>query len=699
MRKFMKRTGCAVVALAMCAGLMQSVQSTLSVSAADVIFQAECEDLELSGGGSPTVWTDVYGALSSGYSGEGFVYLTGETLSFTVEAPEEGMYEILFDYAQILDTDGRMQTISINGTDYTFVMPYSDTFQELDIGRYRLQEGENTIEIKPVYGYGCYDTITIQTAESVDLTVSSDTCDPDATSETKSLMNYLTSVYGEHIISGQQEIYGGGHDGNYEQEFEYLYDLSGEYPAIRGFDFMNYNPLYGWEDGTTERIIEWVNERGGIATASWHINLPKDFDSYEIGDTLDWTDCSYGVNSTFSVENAVVDGTKENQYLDTIIEDLAEQLTILQDNNVPIILRPFHEAEGNGGLDGSGAWFWWAQDGAEAYKALWQYFYDALTEDYEFYNIIWEQNLYAWSDDSAQWYVGDDYVDIVGYDKYNTTYNRHDGLTSGPNEDAESKIFYSLVDYVDGNKMVSMPENDTVPSLTNLQIEEAGWLYFCIWYDNDGDSNFVSSDSYQNADTLKEMYQSDYCITLSELPADLYNNSGYTTTTTVTDETTESTETETTTLGVETTDTDITSDTDSTESIISSDTTSDTVSTEDSTTISETTTESDVSETTEETTTETTESETTATSDGNVTGDVMCGDINLDGNVTLADVVLLNKSIAGSVDLSTDAIANSDCDGSGVLGAEDALVLLRFLVQLVDTLPYTGQVKALLLDP
>ena len=554
MGKTLKRIGCAGIVAAMCAGLIQSAPTSLSVNAAEVIFQAECEDLETDSGTSPTLWTDVYGALSSGYSGDGFVYLTGETLTMTVDAPEEGMYEIIFSYAQILDTGGRMQTISINGTDYTFIMPYSDSFQELDIGRYRLQEGENTIQLKPIYGYGCYDTITIQTAESVDLTVEPVLSDSEATSETQSLMNYLTSVYGEHIISGQQEIYGGGHDGNYEQEFGYLYELTGEYPAIRGFDFMNYNPLYGWEDGTTQRIIEWVNETGGIATACWHINLPSDFDSYEIGDSLDWTECSYGVNSTFDVEEAVVEGTKENQYLDMIIEDLAEQLLILQENNVPIILRPFHEADGNTSNGGT-AWFWWGQGGAEAYKDLWMYLYDVLTNDYDLHNIIWEENLYAWSDESADWYVGDDYVDIVGYDKYNTTYNRHDGLTSGPNEDAESAIFYKLRDYVDGNKMVSMPENDTVPSLTNLQVEEAGWLYFCIWYDNDGDSNFVSSDSYQNADTLTEMYQSEYCITLGELPEDLYTNSGYTVTTVVTEETTTETETETT---VETTTTELT---------------------------------------------------------------------------------------------------------------------------------------------
>ena len=62
-----------------------------------------------------------------------------------------------------------------------------------------------------------------------------------------------------------------------------------------------------------------------------------------------------------------------------------------------------------------------------------------------------------------------------------------------------------------------MPENDTVPSLENIEIEKANWLYFCIWYDN-GSDNFLSGTDKNDPETLKEMYQSDYCITLSELP-------------------------------------------------------------------------------------------------------------------------------------------------------------------------------------
>lgn len=93
-------------------------------------------------------------------------------------------------------------------------------------------------------------------------------------------------------------------------------------------------------------------------------------------------------------------------------------------------------------------------------------------------------------------------------------------MSNCPNESAITSTFNYLVDLTDGKKMVAMPENDTVPKLDNLLIEKAAWLYFCIWYDNDGDSNFVSDTKFNNPDTLKELYQSDYVITLDELPED-----------------------------------------------------------------------------------------------------------------------------------------------------------------------------------
>lgn len=484
----------------------------------EVIFNAECETLD-----GASLWTSIYETQLPGYSGEGFAYLTSNNITMEVEAPEEGMYSIDVRYTQILDQGARMQTISVNGRDTSFNLDNTSVWTDYNIGIFRLNEGTNTIILKPQYGYASYDTITISKAISKDYSKATDTLtDPLATDETKALMKYLKSVYGNHIISGQQEIYGSGHDGNMELEFEYIADITGGLqPAIRGFDMMNYNPLYGWEDGTTERLIDWVNNKGGIATVAWHINVPIDFANYEVGDAVDWTKCSYknyqSSNSTFNTANAVIEGTKEYEYFQAAMEDLAEQLLLCQEAGVPIIFRPLHEAQGNEGNYSDGtAWFWWGDRGAEVYKELWKLLYTTMTETYGLHNLIWEYNSYNYSN-SHTWYPGDEYVDIVAYDKYNVDYNRGDGLTSGPNVSAISSIFNYIYNLVDGGKMIAMSENDTVPTVENMIIEDAGWLYFCPWY-----GDHLMSERYQDPETLSGIYNSDYCITLDELPADLY---------------------------------------------------------------------------------------------------------------------------------------------------------------------------------
>ncbi len=503
---------------------MMSVVTAEDVSVeVEIGSTVEAESLGLNG---TTVWTEIYGQQFPGYSGDGFIYMTGGNITFEVVAPEDGMYEISTSYIQILDkTEARRQSIEINGTEHGVFFPPADTWTDMSFGTFRLKEGSNTIKLTMNYGYAGYDTITVKEAEFPELSVEPTLCDPDATAEAKGLMKYLADVYGKHTLSGQQEIYGGGHTEDspngysgadlqgYETEFEWIKKNFGVYPAIRGFDYMNFNPLYGWDDGTTERIIEW-GEKGGIPTVCWHINLPNDFTSYEIGDEVSWEVCSYKPNSTFSVANATVEGTKEYEYTMETIKLLAEELLQVQEAGIPVLFRPYHEAEGNSGL--GNAWFWWGQEGAEPYKALWKQLYTTLTEEYGLHNLIWEFNSYTYST-SEPWYPGDEYVDIVGYDKYNTVYNRFDGLTSGPNEDAISGTFYDLVDLTDGKKMVAMTENDTVPSLANIMTEKAYWLYFCIWYDN-GTDNFLSGTDKNNPETLKEMYQSEFCITLDELP-------------------------------------------------------------------------------------------------------------------------------------------------------------------------------------
>ena len=152
-----------------------------------------------------------------------------------------------------------------------------------------------------------------------------------------------------------------------------------------------------------------------------------------------------------------------------------------------------------------------------------------------------------------------------------------------------------------------------------------------------------------------------------------------TTVTTVTTTTT-TTETETTSSAADTT-----SETASSES--TTETTASTTETTARTTVSSSSA-ADSSESTTETVASTTETtaQTTASS-SEVLGQVLYGDVNLDGRVDITDAVLLNKATAGVVTLNDAARLNADCDANGMTDTNDATVLLRFLVQIINNLP------------
>ena len=467
---------------------------------------------------------DKDGNAVSGVSGQ-LVFLenAGETATVNVNVKETGMYTLTI--ATYTPYGAKTHNLLINDVDQgqiSFVENKKGVV-ETEIGKFKLNAGDNTITVKSSWGWTYLDYIKVEEATLPALTSSNKLSDSKATAETQSLMNYLADVYGKHVISGQQEIYQYGPH-NFEYEFEYIKDKTGEYPAIRGFDFLNQaNILYGSDDGTTDRMIDWAKNKNGIVTASWHVTVPCDFENYVMGETkVDWSNATYDPKKTdFDTSKVLEEGSKENLYYMACLESLASALKELQDANVPIILRPLHEAEGGGGETGS--WFWWGKSGSAVYKELWKLTYDTLTNDYGLHNIIWEWNSYAYST-SKNWYPGDEYVDLVAYDKYNCTDWSTGSAVLSHNDSAISGTFYNLVDMYEGKKMVAMSENDSIPTLENMLAEKAGWLYFCPWYDGGSEStNFLSNPVFNTVEDLTTMYQSDYCITLDELPENLYS--------------------------------------------------------------------------------------------------------------------------------------------------------------------------------
>lgn len=512
-RKFFKKVGTAALSAAM---VLNCAVISSSVVAENEPTRYEFEDGVITGTGS--VKTD------SSASGGSYFYLesNSDSVAVTVNVPETGMYSVKICYNAAFGE--KIQNLYVNGVDQGQISFTSEDWDIIDCGTVKLNKGENEIMIKSSWGWTNFDYLTVEPAVLSEIKATQDfPCDPNAISESKSLMAYLSSVYGKNIISGQQEIYSGGPHG-LETEFEYLNDLTGHYPAIRGFDYGNFCcPAYGSDDGTTQRIIDWVKNKGGIATSSFHLNVPTEFASYTIGTRIDWAQTTYSEKTDFSPSKAATEGTKENEYYLQSLELLAKEFKKLEAEGIPVLWRPLHEAEGSGGEEGS--WFWWGREGSAAYKKLWIYTYETMTEKFDCHNLIWEWNSYNY-ESSANWYPGDAYVDIIGYDKYNCTVYlaENDWKPSlEHNDSAISSTFYGIMDKYDGTKMIAMAENDCFSTVENLTSEKAGWLYFCTWYDGGRDDiNFLSNPIFNTREDTIAMYQSDYCITLDELPENLY---------------------------------------------------------------------------------------------------------------------------------------------------------------------------------
>ncbi|HBI86249.1 MAG TPA: glycoside hydrolase [Ruminococcus sp.] len=539
MKAVQKRMAAVSAAAAIALGTIAAMPAS-AIEKDLVLFSSEAEKCTITDGGTATdkVYNDEY----PGFTGDGFVWAgNAGGFSFDVDLKEGAMYEVTVrSYSYLGD---RLQNLAIDGEVVATVnFQQSSKWEDISFGSFYIPEGKHTIEVgaSGSWGFMLYDSVQFGYAKMPKMEIKPTPCDKKATAETKALMQYLTSVYGKQVLAGQQEIYGSGHDGNYEYEFDYLSDTTGKLPAVRGFDMMNYNPLYGWDDNSTERIIDWTTNKNGIATACWHLNVPIDFENYTLGDEVDWKDCTYknyqASNGTFNTEKILDKTSKERQYFDAAVKLLAEQFLRVQEAGAPIIFRPLHEAQGNYGRYGDGtAWFWWGDRGPEVYKELWKLLYTELTETYGVHNLIWEQNLYE-MDNSIEWYPGAEYVDIIAYDKY-------EGSPTRWETDPATSVFLKLVGYSDDTKMVALAECDKIPEITKIRNEGAWWLYVCPWYDD-----YITSESNNTKALLKEFYNSDLVLTLDEMPKDLYSadpvdgtDSKTTTTTTVT--TTTATET------------------------------------------------------------------------------------------------------------------------------------------------------------
>ncbi len=321
----------------------------------------------------------------------------------------------------------------------------------------------------------------------------------NANTTTKGVFTYLKSIWGNHILSGQQDL---TWQENIDQYQRVINDTA-RAPAIMGYDFMNYG-LWAGNPGlkqTEEAITHW--NRGGLVTFAWHWRDPNAA-STAIG-------AFYTADTSFSIPiaNGQLD-TASVSYtnMEADIALIAAELQKLEDAGVTVLWRPLHEA--------SGGWFWWGRtdrtDGipaAYAQVVLWRHLYDRLTNFYGLNNLIW-----VWNGQSGGWYPGDAYVDIVSHDIY-------DGSR---NYESQASTFNLAKGYSQQVKMVALSENSNIPDPDLMKQDNAWWLYFVVWNDVDtaegvsNSSNFWTGEYYNTNAHKRHVYNHDLVITLDELP-------------------------------------------------------------------------------------------------------------------------------------------------------------------------------------
>ena len=125
--------------------------------------------------------------------------------------------------------------------------------------------------------------------------------------------------------------------------------------------------------------------------------------------------------------------------------------------------------------------------------------YSRYTDYWGLDNLIWVYGYSGNGGDMAAWYPGDDYVDLVGADSYNW----------GPNEN----LYFGCEDLAPEGMPIVFHECGTIPTEDQMVSKGASWLFFMTWH-----TEYLTESKNNSTSSLNEIYNSEYFITLDELP-------------------------------------------------------------------------------------------------------------------------------------------------------------------------------------
>jgi mannan endo-1,4-beta-mannosidase len=344
--------------------------------------------------------------------------------------------------------------------------------------------------------------------------------DPQADARTRALYAWLRGIWGRQIIAGQQDL---TWDDSVDMAARVFQD-TGKYPALMGFDFMNTGMTGPKAQGLKVSGQQQVEEaiafarRGGLVSFCWHWRDPALLGTGRANRANFYVrepDAAKNTDFMIPVAEGRLDAASPAYaQLNAGIDLIAGELKKLQEAGVSVLWRPLHEASGHQG-DG---WFWWGRtrsDGvpqAQAYILLYRHMFERLVKEHGLHNLVW-----VWNGQDPAWYPGDDVVDIVGWDIY---------------DDSDRKAYrsqaatYARAKAIPGQpKPVALSETSYIPDPDKMLLEAAPWLWFTVWNDAragagvSAKDNFWSGEYYNTLAHKNKVYHHPNVITLDKLPA------------------------------------------------------------------------------------------------------------------------------------------------------------------------------------
>jgi mannan endo-1,4-beta-mannosidase len=305
--------------------------------------------------------------------------------------------------------------------------------------------------------------------------------------EARELFSRLGEHYGQYTLAGQVDYQEGGR----YVTLDYIAKTAQRRPVIVGLDLIDFSPsrqAFGADPGTLiDDAIKMVKEDKLVLTLNWHWNAPMHLLN---DDREPWWRAHYANGSEFNLRRALRNPNgAEYRALIRDIDAIAAPLKRLAEENIPVLWRPLHAADGG--------WFWWGARGSEAFKELWRLMFARLTGEHNLNNLIW-----VLTSEDADWYPGDDVVDIIGLDAY-----PNDRMTLLEEE------WTRLLKIHNGRKMIALTEFGGVPLIEEMQQAGVYFAYFVSWTDRNrgklGPMNVAP-------EHLRKVYHSPAVITLDE---------------------------------------------------------------------------------------------------------------------------------------------------------------------------------------